>query len=93
MEPKCPYCKGGMSPGRVSIHGRLLDFLAVGTSSQQLWFAPDSNPQREEQVLASWGHDASEGHRCTNCGAVLIKGETHITQSEARQNEETLRQL
>ena len=90
---KCPHCEGEMVSGRVSIHGRPIDFLIVGLGSQQLWFAGDSNPEEEETILSSWSHDASEGHRCTTCGAVLIKGERFITQSEARHNEEALRQL
>ncbi len=93
MELICPYCGHTMVPGRVSIHGREIDFLLVGVSSQELWFAPDSNPEKEVRVLASWGYDESEGHRCTNCCAMLLKGERPITQSEARKNEQTLRDL
>ena len=79
---KCPYCEGEMVSGRVFIHGRLIDFLLVGWSSQQLWFARDSNP-KEERILSSWGDDAAEGHRCTACGAVLIKSISARTQSDA----------
>jgi endogenous inhibitor of DNA gyrase (YacG/DUF329 family) len=75
MELACPYCKSPMISGRVSIHGRLIDFLAVGLSSQQLWFAPGSDPKKEEKVLASWDQDAAEGCQCPDCGSVVIKGE------------------
>lgn len=70
---RCPYCAGDMVPGRVSIHGRLIDFLLAGLSSEQLWFARDGDP-KEEKVLSSWGDDAAAGYRCGSCGAVLIRG-------------------
>lgn len=51
---KCPYCGGAMVSGKVSIRGRLIDFLIFGLGSQQLWFAPDSDPtdaRRNEETL------------------------------------------
>jgi hypothetical protein len=79
---KCPYCEGELVSGRVFIHGRLIDFLMVGLSSQQLWFARDGDP-KEEEILSSWGHDAAGGHRCTACGAVLIKSISPATRPDA----------
>ena len=84
---KCPYCEGELVSGRVFIHGRLIDFLMVGLSSQQLWFARDGDP-KEEEILSSWGHDAAGGHRCTACGAVLIRGNSPTTRSDAGRKHE-----
>ena len=77
-----------MVSGRVLIHGTLKDFLLVGLSSQQLWFARDRDP-KEEKILSSWSDGGADGYRCTACGAVLIKGRPVVTQSDMTRKERT----
>ncbi|MFH0946531.1 MAG: hypothetical protein V2A76_15150 [Planctomycetota bacterium] len=68
----CPMCGASTHAGMVRVQATCLSFLVVGLSWVHCWFEPFQGER--ERIIRCEGQ--RRGHRCEECGAVVIEGAT-----------------